>query len=232
MTLGLAFSGGKDSLACWYMYREQQPVVFWVNTGKIYPETLAIVDEIRAEATEFIEVQSDQQAQIERTGIPSDVVPVDWTVFGMNLTQKKPIKIQTYFGCCLENIGLPLMQAAKKRGITQMIRGQRADEGHRSSAVDGETVEGILCIQPLETWTEEQVFAFILQHRATLPDHYAIKHTSLDCYDCTAYMGESADRVAWTKLKYPEFYAKYAANMADLKSALAPSMKILEAFNG
>jgi len=230
--LGLAFSGGKDSLACWYMYREQQPVVLWVNTGKAYPETVAIVDEIRAEAKEFIEIPSDQQAQIERTGIPSDVVPVDWTVFGMTMTSPKPVKIQTYFSCCHENIAVPLLKAAKNRGITSLVRGQRLDEAHKSTAVDGSIVDGITFVQPIETWTEEQVFAFILQHRDTLPDHYAIKHTSLDCYDCTAYMGESADRVAWTKLKYPEFYAKYAANMADLKSALAPSMKILEAFNG
>ena len=33
--LGLAFSGGKDSLACWYLYRDQNPIVLWVNTGKI-----------------------------------------------------------------------------------------------------------------------------------------------------------------------------------------------------
>ena len=229
--LGLAFSGGKDSLACWYMYREQQPVVLWVNTGKAYPETIAIVDEIKAEAKEFIEIPSDQQAQIERTGIPSDVIPVDWTVFGMSQTTLKPIKVQTYFGCCFENVAMPLMDAAKTRGITHLIRGQRLDEDHKSTAVDGSVINGITFVQPIETWTAEQVFAFILKHRAALPDHYAIKHTSLDCYDCTAYLSNSADRVAWTKLKYPAFYAKYAANMADLKLALAPSMKILEAFN-
>jgi phosphoadenosine phosphosulfate reductase len=225
--LGLAFSGGKDSLACWYMYREQQPVVMWVNTGKAYPETIAIVNEIRAEAKEFIEIPSDQQAQIERTGIPSDVVPVDWTVFGVTVAGEKPIKIQTYFGCCFENIAMPLMETAKTRGITRLIRGQRLNDGHKSSAVNNSIVDGITYVQPIETWTEEQVFAFILKHRAKLPDHYAIKHTSLDCYDCTAFLGDSADRVAWTKLKYPAFYAKYAANMADLKTALAPSMKIV-----
>ena len=54
--LGLAFSGGKDSLACWYLYKANNPIVLWVNTGKAYPETLAIVDEIRSEAVEFIEI--------------------------------------------------------------------------------------------------------------------------------------------------------------------------------
>jgi tRNA(Ile)-lysidine synthase TilS/MesJ len=45
--LGLAFSGGKDSLACWYLCKHLNPVVLWVNTGKGYPETLEIVNEIR-----------------------------------------------------------------------------------------------------------------------------------------------------------------------------------------
>ena len=121
------------------------------------------------------------------------------------------------------------MKAAKERGITHLIRGQRIDEAHKSISIDGSVVDGITFVQPIETWTAEQVFAFILKHRGTLPDHYAIKHTSLDCYDCTAFLGDSADRVAWTKLKYPAFYAKYAANMADLKTALAPSLKILGA---
>lgn len=225
--LGLAFSGGKDSLACWYMYREQQPIVFWVSSGKEYPETVSVINEVRAEAKEFIEVYSDQQAQIDRMGIPSDVVPIDYTAFGMTMTGKKPIKVQSYLGCCFENKAMPLMKAAKERGITHLIRGQRIDEAHKSISTDGSVVDGITFVQPIETWTAEQVFAFILKHRATLPDHYAIKHTSLDCYDCTAFLGDSADRVAWTKLKYPEFYAKYAAKMADLKTALAPSMKIL-----
>ena len=230
--LGLAFSGGKDSLACWYMYREQQPIVLWVNTGKAYPETLAMVDEVRDQAHEFIEISSNQQAQIDRTGIPSDIVPVDWTVGGMSMAGPKTIKIQTYFGCCHENISAPLMKGAKDRGITHLVRGQRIDEDHKSTSVDGSVVEGITFIQPIETWTAEQVFAFILKHRDSLPEHYAIKHTSLDCYDCTAYLAQSADRTAWTKQKYPEFYAKYYANIAALKSALAPSLRLLGAING
>ncbi len=69
--LGLAFSGGKDSLACWYLHRHENPIVLWVNTGKAYPETVAIVDEIRAQAFRFVEVRSDQQAQIDANGLPS-----------------------------------------------------------------------------------------------------------------------------------------------------------------
>ena len=58
-----------------------------------------------------------------------------------------------------------------------------------------------------------------------------IEHTSLDCYDCTAYVEHSADRVAWMKEAYPAYYEKYAANMCALKSVLMPMLKNLERYD-
>jgi len=81
-------------------------------------------------------------------------------------------------------------------------------------------------IQPIETWTKEQVLAF-LRTQCQLPEHYAIDHSSLDCYDCTAYLAHSADRVAWMKEKHPNLHEKYKINMAALKSALLPTLDLL-----
>jgi len=94
--LGLAFSGGKDSLACWFLYREKNPIVFWANTGKAYPETMEIVDQVRSDAVEFIEVKSDQEQQIKFYGYPSDVVPVDHSFEGMQFSGDKPVRVQSY----------------------------------------------------------------------------------------------------------------------------------------
>jgi phosphoadenosine phosphosulfate reductase len=224
--LGLAFSGGKDSLACWYLYREKNPIVFWANTGKAYPETIEIINRIKAQAVEFIEVVSNQQSQIEKFGLPSDIVPINNTKDGMELTKQKSVMVQNYLNCCYENKSKPLMEAAKERGITQMIRGQRLDESHKSTAKHGSIVNGIMFIQPIETWTKEQVLAF-LRTQCQLPEHYAIDHSSLDCYDCTAYLEHSADRVAWMKDKHPNLHEKYKINMAALKSALLPTLELL-----
>jgi phosphoadenosine phosphosulfate reductase len=225
--LGLAFSGGKDSLACWYLYKDQNPIVFWANTGKAYPETVDLVNKIKNEAVEFIEVVSDQKGQIAAFGLPSDIVPVDNTFDGMQLTGKKPVMVQSYLNCCYENKAKPLMEAAKKRGITQMIRGQRLDESHKSTAKHGSIVDGIMFIQPIETWSKEQVFAF-LRTQGELPEHYAIEHSSLDCYDCTAYLSHSADRVAYTKEKHPKLYEEYKISMEKLKSAVLPVFQLIK----
>ena len=60
--------------------------MIWVNAGKAYPETLALVDEVRAEAAEFIEVCTDRAAQNAAWGIPSDLVPIDHTRIGQATT--------------------------------------------------------------------------------------------------------------------------------------------------
>ena len=225
--LGLAFSGGKDSLACWYLYKAKNPIVLWVNTGKAYPETLAIVDEIRAEAVEFIEINVDQQAQIDANGIPSDIVPIANTVHGMIVSGKKDVLVQSYLNCCMENITIPLLDAIKKRGITQIIKGQRNDESFKGESRHGAVLDGVEYIQPIEKWTGKQVLDFVATQRGQLPEHFSLNHTSLDCYDCAGFMKDSADRVEWTKVNHPELYDKYASNMSKLKVTIIPIVELM-----
>ena len=203
--LGLAFSGGKDSLACWYLSKHLNPVVLWVNTGTGYPETLEIVNEIKSQAFQFVEINSNKQKQNDEWGLPSDIVPIHFTNTGMQISGIKPIKVQSYLGCCYENIANPLMQKCKEMGITELIRGQ----------------------QPIETWTKQQVLDYLLDQRGSLPEHYSIDHSSLDCYDCTAFLEHSADRIAWTKQRHPDLYEIYSKKMDALKMTLKPSLNAM-----
>lgn len=228
MSIALAFSGGKDSWACLWLIRERLAdiQVIWVNTGKNYPEMLETIDKAKALCPDFVEIIVDREGQNAYHGIPSDVVPINWTRLGQSVTSKKDVLIQSYIQCCYENIGSSLQEYCKRHGITELIRGQRLDEGHKSSARDGDVVDGITYHQPIENWTAEQVLSFVSVHME-LPAHFSFEHSSMDCYDCTAYARESIDRIDYMSKNHPALYLEYESRNKKLQSALAESMRVI-----
>lgn len=227
MRTGLAFSGGKDSWACLWLNKDRlhDIDVIWVNTGKNYPELLATIEKAKVLCPNFHEVHTDRDGQNAAHGLPADVVPINWTALGQQFTGPKPVTIQSYLGCCYENISWPLHLKAKELGLTEIIRGQRMDEGHIGGARDGTVFEGIKCLHPIENWTKEQVLDFVAKHME-LPDHFRFEHSSMDCYDCTAYRKESADRVDYMRTTHPVLYEHYSERSNALNTALQ------EAING
>lgn len=227
MTKALAFSGGKDSLACWFLYRHEDPYVIWVNTGKAYPETLSIIEMVRQKTKRFVEVRTDQAAQNAMHGLPSEIVPIDWTEEGMYLTGEKPVRIQSYMRCCWENISAPLHNAAKQLGIEFLIRGQRIEEHHKSPARDGSIVGGITYLQPIERWSKDDVMRYLASNME-IPEHFSLDHSSMDCYDCTAFLAQSVDRAEWTRVRWPELHARYMNRLTALRDAIQPSISTMD----
>lgn len=226
MKLGLAFSGGKDSWACLWLFRDllDEITVFWVDTGKNYPELLATIEYAKSLCPNFVAIPADRDEQNMRQGLPADVVPVQWTKVGQQFSGEKSVTIQPYLTCCYENIALPLHRAALAHGITHLIRGQRDEERHKSPSRSGAVVDGgIKYIHPIEGWTSEDVLSFVGKHMP-LPEHFKFKHSSMDCYDCTAYRQESADRVAFMRERHPDLYAKYQARDAQIQAALREAL--------
>jgi 3'-phosphoadenosine 5'-phosphosulfate sulfotransferase (PAPS reductase)/FAD synthetase len=219
----LAFSGGKDSMACLHLMRSDLACAIYVDTGKSYPETAELV-RYASKLIPMITVRANRDEQNDREGIPSEVVPVDWTRIGQMLTTKKQTMIQSYLGCCFENIALPLLLKAKEIGATEIVYGQRNDEAHKSTSRNGDVVEGIVRLQPIEDWSSDQVLAY-LATKMDVPAHYALKHSSLDCYDCTAFRKDSHDRVSFTAERYPEMHAEYVERLALLNQAIASAME-------
>lgn len=219
----LAFSGGKDSMACLHLMRGSLDYAIYVDTGKSYPETNALVA-YASNLVPMITVHSDRDIQNEREGIPADVVPIDWTRIGQLLTTKKATTIQSHVECCFENIAYPLLLKAKQIGATEIVYGQRNDEAHKSTTRNGDIVEGIVRLQPIEDWTSSQVLAY-LATKMEVPAHYSIKHSSLDCYDCTAFRKDSHDRVAFTARHYPQMHREYLERSVLLNEAIATAME-------
>jgi 3'-phosphoadenosine 5'-phosphosulfate sulfotransferase (PAPS reductase)/FAD synthetase len=218
----LAFSGGKDSWACLHLLRESLQCAIFVDTGFAYPETIEQVN-AAAQVVPMYIVQSHRAVQNEREGIPSDVVPMEWTVLGQRMTTTKPVTIQSHFLCCYENIARPLLEKAHELGVTELVYGQRNDESHRSTSRDGDLVEGMVRRHPIEHWTRQQVMDY-LATQMSIPAHFALTHSSLDCYDCTGFTASSQDRLAWTKATYPDRYLAYAQRSNILTSALQEAL--------
>lgn len=221
MKTGLAFSGGKDSWACLWLnkHRLGEIYVIWVNTGKNFPELLETVEKAKAICPNFIEVLTDRVGQNKAMGLPADVVPIDWTALGQRFNGPKPVTVQSYLGCCYDNISGPLHQKCLELGLEEIIRGQRLEDDKQGTARDGTVLDGVTCSHPIESWTTAEVLAFNALHME-IPEHFSLKHSSMDCYDCTAYLKDSADRVAYTKANHPILYQEYKQRASALNDAL------------
>jgi 3'-phosphoadenosine 5'-phosphosulfate sulfotransferase (PAPS reductase)/FAD synthetase len=220
----LAFSGGKDSMACLHLLKDELDCAIYVDTGFTYPETREMVNYAAGLVPMYV-VQTDRQANNAAFGIPADVVPVEWTVTGQAFTDTKLVTIQSALQCCFDNLAKPLLAKAKALGVTHLVYGQRQEEAYKAPSHHGEIIEGMTRLHPIEDWTTEQVFAY-LKTKMTIPPHYALSRSSLDCYDCPAYRRVSKDLVAWTKARYPERYAAYQVRAALVNHAIADALEI------
>lgn len=222
----LAFSGGKDSLAAFFLHRNRldEVTVLWVNTGKNYPEVMETISMVRAMCPHFVEILSDREGQNAYWGIPSDIVPTDWTREGQSACGEKPVMIQPYLNCCIENIGLVLLRYCAQNGISELISGQRNADKRKSTRRDGDVVQGVTYRQPIADWTDDDVLSYVGRFMNPLPEHLGLKHSSMDCYDCTAYRADSADRIALMRDRHPALYAEYEVRKTALDRAIHEAM--------
>lgn len=194
----LQFSGGKDSLVTLHLFRDKldEILVTWINTGAAYPDTIRQMAELKAQVPHFLEIKSNQPAQIAEWGYPADVVPLHFTLLGRRVRETKhPYVLQDTYNCCAANLWKPMQDAMKERGITTIIRGQRISEKYKTWIRSGHVEDGITYIFPLENWSEAQVFAYLRENKIPIPDYYATEMHSRDCWNCTGYMDEAAGRI-------------------------------------
>lgn len=225
----LWFSGGKDSMACLLLHEPELADihVIWANTGRYFPEALAFVEQARARCPNWYEVRSDRQAQWAANGLPSDIVPIDHTTLGQFLTRPKAVKVQSYLGCCYENITAPLVTKTRELGCTIVIRGQRLEEAHR--APEGHIGE-FAFEHSIRDWTAAEVLAY-LRERITVPEHFALEHSSMDCFDCTAFAAQSHDRAEYMRHRHPAMYAEYRTRLGELTATFRAPLAAYEAID-
>ena len=60
------------------------------------------------------------------------------------------------------------------------------------------------------------------------PDHYESTETSLDCRHCTAYLAESAGKIAWMRDHYPDVHAEVTRRIELIESAVLAEMQVID----
>ena len=192
----LQFSAGKDSAACLWLLEEfwGQMDVVWVNPGNPYPETLRYMERISKLVPRFKVVLGKQPQDIAQHGWPADVVPMEATQIGQQMTGDTGPRLRPFWECCWNNMWGPMLEEVTRGGYDGIIRGQKLADSLKGPLRTGSQVDGVEYFHPLEDWTDEQVKKFLGDR---LPDSYKRGlPSSLDCMDCTAYAKENAGRIA------------------------------------
>ena len=224
--VALMYSGGKDSLACLYLCQEylDRLTVVWVNTGANFPEIEEAAMALKSRVANFLEVRSDQPSVIERNGYPVDVLPVQYTQLGQSHTKPRNIMLRNYIDCCCENVWVPAAQAVAKYGFTAVIRGQRADEEHRAPVRSGFTENGVEYVFPIEDWSKGQVLTYLEEKGVCTDNRLRMEHSSLDCWNCTAYCNHSQERMAYIKANHPEKHVQIVSLLKQVDNAVTEQM--------
>ncbi len=168
----------------------------WLNSGAAYSEMQDYMQMWKERLPNFIEIKSNQPQQIAEFGWPADVVPVNSTTAGKSITENDGPLIQPYLSCCAANIWFPLHNAMVEMGVERIIRGTRLEDKRKSQFRNGDIIDGIQLVHPIENWTTEQVYDYLDEMRADFPPGYNEgEQTGRDCWDCTAYLDENKARI-------------------------------------
>jgi phosphoadenosine phosphosulfate reductase len=179
--VAMSSSFQQQSLALLHIVSRVAPSlpIFFVNTGHHFAETLAFQQDItRRLWLNVIELCSEMPLEEQETR------------YGPELWKRNPDL------CCYLNKVIPMQNALRKRRA--WITGIRRDQSARraSAQVVESRDDGLIKINPLVTWTQQDVFRYIQFHN--LPTHplYSQSYRSVGCAPCTRPVAAQEDERA------------------------------------
>jgi 3'-phosphoadenosine 5'-phosphosulfate sulfotransferase (PAPS reductase)/FAD synthetase len=222
--VALQLSGGRDSIACLYLLRPywDQLTVYWWNSGAAFPETVALMEKVRAMVPHFAEITSDQPGIVERFGLPSDIVPATRTPLGILAEGERKVMIQDRYSCCANVIMLPLHQRMVEDGVTLVIRGQKAADKLKATIRSGAVDLGIEYLFPIEDWSASQVMDYLRSQDAPIPRFYEVLDGAPDCMTCSAYWENGAAK--YLKRYHHPAYLDVQARLNTISDAMSESI--------
>lgn len=237
--VALLFSGGKDSVAMMHMTKPwwDKTVFVWVNTGASCKEITAYMAEVRKKVPRFVEIVSNQPKFIATHGFPSDVVPMRYTTEGFYYdSTPRPVNalVCSKYDCCKANIWTPIWEFMQTGDFDGMLKGQKLADHEQASWDDHCVVNGrrIDIAYPLKGWSDDGVRSYIKDCGELMYERYKLKHSSLDCWSCTAYWEQLDDRAQYMRTRHPDQWAMVESVVKDIRVAIKDQTKHLGGLDG
>jgi phosphoadenosine phosphosulfate reductase len=177
--LALVTSFQPSGLVLTHMLREIAPqaAVLTLDTGLLFPETMALAD------------RWEQQFALNLTRVrPAQTVSEQAAVHGDALWSRDPD------ACCNLRKTVPLGHAL--RGFDAWITGIRRDQSESRREVTIATWDhkyDNLKLAPLATWTEDMVWTYIAAHELPYNPLHDQHYPSIGCQPCTRPVAEGED---------------------------------------
>lgn len=173
--VALATGFGYSGVVLMHMVSRIRPgaVFFFLNTGLLFPETLALRERLEERLPiRFVEVPATMTLQDQARR------------YGPELWKHNPDL------CCRLRKVEPLRRflAGRRAWITAIRRDQSPTRAH-IGAVDWDAANGLLKIAPLAMWRRQQVWDYIQTHDLPTNPLHEQGYPSLGCVPCTQAVG-------------------------------------------
>ena len=193
LRIGIAAAGGPVSLACSFSLEDVAIIdiahdaglslgVFAIDTGRLNEETYEVADAVRERYRIPIDWYFPRREDVERLEREKGLFS-----FRESLDNRHE--------CCHIRKVEPLSRALK--GLAGWVTGLRREQGvTRTDLAPLERDEvngGILKINPLLDWTEEQLLAYARERRLPTNRLYGQGFRSIGCAPCTRAVGPGED---------------------------------------
>jgi 3'-phosphoadenosine 5'-phosphosulfate sulfotransferase (PAPS reductase)/FAD synthetase len=221
--IALAFSGGKDSLACIYMLRGHldRVLVIHNDTGDLLPEVMEVVEHVKAMCPNFLHIRGDVLTWQREHGLPTDILPFSASDVGRMVGQEHT-KLTPRYTCCARNLMQPVHDAILAYAPTLVIRGTKAVDFPTLPVESGDVVGGIEYLHPLEGWSHAEVFEYLRREGAPISRIYEEGLQAPECSRCTAWL--NVGQADYLMKYHPERAAEYKARLHAVWREVDPSL--------
>jgi phosphoadenosine phosphosulfate reductase len=185
--LALAWSGAED-VAVLDMLHRLDPArarVFTLDTGRLNPETYALVDEVQRKYALRVEVLFPDREAVERMVAEKGV-----NLFYRSLENRKE--------CCRVRKVEPLDRKLRSLDgwITGLRKGQAATRGKLAKIELDPVHDRIVKLNPLCDWTTAQVFEYLAARGVPVNALHGQGYPSIGCAPCTRAVKPGEDERA------------------------------------